>query len=367
MPVVVEDSESLLRGMTGEKPQEPQAEEPEEGAESPGEEEAEAADAGEDSRSGSADRDAEEGEKPEVDPDDVEGEDGLTPHQKAELTRSMQKAISKKHAQLREAEEFAADQYNRLRLAEERASRLERDNARLQAQFDELKKPDPEAGKPRREDFNSDETYRDAVDNWRVDKLFRQRDAERTRADTEARQQELVARAQAMAERAKELVPDWQEKIEGVDAPVPPAIAGYMPKSDKFAELGYYFAEHPERLDELGKLDPDAQLVEIGKIESRLRAFGSKDGAAVDEPSVSPRAANGSRPEKETESAGRSAATEHRAGPSSPRVPKAPVFAPIPAGTGAQVEKELSAMSNREHINKWSKDHGWNPNLRKRH
>src|SRR5690349_13161998 len=59
--------------------------------------------------------------EPVEEPDDIEGDDGLTPRQKRELTLKMQAAIGKKHRALKDAEEFAADQYSERRLAEQRA------------------------------------------------------------------------------------------------------------------------------------------------------------------------------------------------------------------------------------------------------
>src|SRR5271154_3092167 len=73
--------------------------------------------------------------EPEDDKDDVEGEDGLTPHQKRELTQKMQVAIGKKHRALKDAEEFATEQYNERRLAEQRAEAFQNEINALKTQL----------------------------------------------------------------------------------------------------------------------------------------------------------------------------------------------------------------------------------------
>ena len=67
------------------------------------------------------------------DPDDLEGEDGLTPRQKRELTAKMLKSIGKKHRQVKEAEEFAAAQYNERKMAEQRAEEVMRELNEIKA------------------------------------------------------------------------------------------------------------------------------------------------------------------------------------------------------------------------------------------
>ncbi|MHB8392762.1 MAG: hypothetical protein ACYDBH_24825, partial [Acidobacteriaceae bacterium] len=103
---------------------------------------------------------------------DVEGEDGLTPRQKQELSAKMQKAIGRKHRQLREAEEFAAAQYAERQLAEQRAQNLER-------QLEQLKpKVAPaEPQKPKREDFANDSDYIDAQIQYGIQDGLRKEEA----------------------------------------------------------------------------------------------------------------------------------------------------------------------------------------------
>lgn len=298
----------------------------------------------------------------EVDPLDVEGEDGLTPRNKTELTEKMQRAIGKKHRLLKDAEEFAAEQYNERRLAESRAESLDREIKRLQAQLNGAKPAvSAEDGKPDRAKFETDEAYRDAVDEWRVDQKFKARDAK----DREAKQAEeaaaIMEAAKSRVERAIELVPDYKEVTEAADIEVPGYIAGYMQESEMFAELGYHFAKHPEDLEQLKSMPARtaSDLVRVGialsKIQDTLAPFApvAKDDSA----------SNGATPS--TKKPSEAAAPETVVTPSKPRV-SAPIR-PLSSGSAVQVEKDESQMDTREVISKWSKDRRTDLNRRKRH
>ena len=283
--------------------------------------------------------------------DDVEGEDGLTPRQKREFTASMQKTIAKKHRMQREAEEFAAEQYNEKRLAEQRAEQLERELKRLQV------KPEPvqaEAKAPDRKDFETDQAYQDALIDYRVDQKLKAQAAEQAKRDQERKQQEILSAAAARIERAIELVPDFKEVTEAVDMEVPPAVAGYMQRSTMFAELGYHLAKHPDVLERLQSLPPDEQLVEIGEIKSTLKPFAALTAG---------KAPNGEEPSR---SNGEKPSTETGTAPSKPRV-QAPILRPLNAGSAAQVGKDEAEMNTAEVIASWQKKHGARITARKRH
>lgn len=302
--------------------------------------------------------------------DDIEGEDGYTPRQKREFSAAMLKSIGKKHREKLEAEEFAADQYNRARLAEQRAENLERQLAELQ---EKAKPPIEAAKKPERASFESDEAYQDALVEFRVkEQLAKEKQAEAERAEQE-RQAAIIKAATERLQKAAELVPDFQQVTEAADLRVPGHIAGYMQESELFAELGYHFAKNPDIMERLAKLSPAKALVEVGKIESTLKPF-SKDGAAT----TSEKALNGQEPSSKTESASQIAAngkgagptqtesTQQGAGPS--QKSRAPVIRPLGSDSVSQVEKDQSQMSTREVIEKWKRDNPrTNLGLRKRH
>lgn len=294
-----------------------------------------------------ADEKPEKKEAEEV--DDVEGEDGLTPRQKRDLTQKMQSAIGKKHRMLKEAEEFAAAQYSERRMAEQRAEQVERENARLQAQLKGSTPEKADTGKPTRENFQTDAAYQDAIIDWQVDQRFKSRLAEETQRHEAEQQAQVMTQARARIATALELVPDFQEVTEAADLEVPPHVAGYMQKSELFAELGYHFAKNPDDLTRLQKLPRDEALVALGKIESKLQPF-----AVASDSGTKAKVTNGTEPSTETDSR-----------PSKPRA-TAPIT-PLSSGSAMQVQKDESEMTTREAIAAYQKRTHANLGRRQRH
>lgn len=297
---------------------------------------------------------AKTGETATQEGDDVEDAEGLTPKQKRELSATMLKAIGKKHREKKEAEEFAADQYNNRRLAEQRAQELEQ---RLAA----LEKPAVKAEEPKepvRASFQSDAEYQDALIDWKVDQRLRKTQAEEADRHAQEEQNRVVQAATERLRAAAELVPDFAE-VTDKELNVPGHIAAYMQRSPMFAELGYHFGQHPEVLAELRKLPPAEALVELGVIKSTLRPFSETHKATG-------KATNGSAQEPSAASNGTTPSTQTGSSPSKPRG-TAPVITPLPAGGASQVEKDPREMNIRETISDWQKKNQRNLGLRKRH
>lgn len=308
-------------------------------------------------------------EKPAEKPQEKQGDDetpewvkrlGITPDQHKGITEVISKAINKKHGQAKEAEEFAEQVYNERVLAERRAEQLEREVNRLKAQQPQPK-ADPEADKPKRENFQTDEAFRDAMDDWRVDQKFKEREAKEAKAREDARQQEILEAASARVAKAREVVPDYDEVVDDVDAPVPNHIAAYMQESELFAELGYHFAKHPEDLKRLASMPARTYAdlarvgVAIGKIESTLKPFSASATAIEKVNGDKPSPTNGVQPSSDTGQA-----------PSSARA-AAPVIQPLNVGSDSQVEKPVGKMTYAEAKADWEKKHGRNLRLRQRH
>jgi len=299
---------------------------------------------------------------PDHDPDDDEGEDGLTPREKRELSFKMQKAIGRRVARMRDAEEFAAEQYREKRATEQRAQLLEQELQAAKAKIPPEAAPD--TGKPQRDKFASDEAFWEAMTDWRVDQKLAKQAEENARLAAERRTAEILETAKGRILKALELVPDFRDVTEAVDAEVPPVVAGYMQKSEMFAELGYHLAKNPDLLAKLAKLPPDEQLVTIGKIESTLKPFGS---SKTDDDS---KANDGAKPSTSASTNGQqksAAPSDDETGIAQSRArAAAPVIKPL-NGSGAAVEVDPRDMNIRETINDWSKKRQVNLGLRKRH
>jgi len=283
---------------------------------------------------------------------DVEGEDGLTPREKLELTAKMLKSVGKRVREKREAEEFAAEQYN-LRLAAERRAKELEEQIKAPAQRQVV----PEAKtKPQRQDFATDGEYIEAVTNYAVTEAMAKKAADDARVAEEARQAAVMATARERIAKAIELVPDFEDVTGAVDVEVPPHVAGYMQESDMFAELGYFLAKNPEVVVALQKMPPAKQLVEIGKIEGKLSPFAPVAKADGATPSTK---VNGKQPSQ-------AAPRETGEAPSAARR-AAPVITPISTNGSGSVEQNLETMNVRDHIAEFAKTKGVNMLRRQRH
>ena len=293
------------------------------------------------------------------DPDDVEGPDGLTPREKRELTAKMQKAIGKRTLALREAEAFAADQYNARRLAEQRAEQYEREINRFKAQL-EGEKPAPvnADAQPDRAAFKSDEEYANALIDWRVEQRLKAREAEQQKA----RAEQVLEAAKSRIARALEIVPDYREVTESADFIVPAQVAGLMQESELFAELGYHFAQHPEDLGRLAVLPPQKLTLEFRKIEGTLQPFAPSSNGAAKTNGDKPSRANGAKPSTET---GESQSTETGTTPSKPRA-AAPIT-PLSSVTGTLVERPVNERTLADEKAAFQKRAGVNFSRRQRH
>ena len=298
--------------------------------------------------------------------DDVEGEDGLTPRQKREFTKSMLSTIAKKHRAQKEAEEFAASQYNQKTLAEQRAEQLARENADLKAKLAPAPK-EPELKIPAREDFKTDQEYWDAIVDYRVEKKLQVSQAEAERERQAQHEAQVIATATERVTAARELVPDFEEVCASVTKEIPLFVAAHMRESELIGELTYFFGQNPSELDRLGKFTAgvregtraysDAirkQLVELGKIESKLTPFAR---AKVENAST----ASQSKPTDGTK-----AESANGSAPSKPRV-QAPIIEPLNGGSASQVERDEADLTGSQVITRWQKKHGVTLTARKRH
>ena len=297
--------------------------------------------------------------------DDGENPDGLTAEEKSTLTEKMKRAVAKRHSRMKEAEEFAAEQYNTRRLAEQRAEQLERELNRMRAQIkggEQAEQPAQEQNtRPKREAFKTEEDYHDAVVDWRVEQRIQE---DRRKAETEREQQEQQTRKQIVGQRldsAREVVPDFDQIVGAADHHVPEHVGSYMLDSQKVAELGYHFAKHPEDLERISAMPARtaADIMKVGlaisKIEDTLRPFASS-------------ATHGEQPSTQHGNAATRSlkpSTETGSSPSKPRAPEP--IQPLNGTSGPLSNGDEREMNAREVISAWARSRKSNITERKRH
>jgi hypothetical protein len=304
----------------------------------------------------------------EIEADDKPGEDGLTPREKRELSSKMQRAVAKRVVQIREAEEFAAEEMRGRRHAEQHAEALERELEQLRTAQAAAAAPPAAEPEPDRNKFATEGEYISALVSFRVLQALAAGAAAQAKQAAEAEAAEILEAASARISKAIELVPDFEEITKAADVKIPPAVAGYMQQSEMFAELGYFLAKNPETVVAMQKMKPALQLVEIGKIESRLAPFapdstGAKGSSKTDgEPAKpAPRAAaTGAVADP------RAAATGAVADPSAARR-AAPVITPITTSGAGSGDFDPNRASVRENIAEIHRKGGPNLLRRQRH
>jgi len=292
--------------------------------------------------------------------EEVEGEDGLTPSERRDYTSRMLKTVGRKTRQVKEAEEFAAEQYNQRVLADKRAEKAEQERENFKAELAKLQPAKVETStEPQREKFATDKEYQDAMIDWRVDQKLKAKETE----IAEQRRLSVQQNVKASLDRALELIPDFEEVTSAAELNVPGHIVHLMQESGLFAEFGYHFAKNPDELAKLAIATPNKLKLEFQKIESKLTPFASRTAAGADGKP------NGQKPSaSETESAKpTAAASANGVDPSTkPRV-SAPIITPLSAGSDSQVERPARERTYAEEREAWQKKNQRNLNLRKRH
>lgn len=185
------------------------------------------------------------------------------------LSEKVRKKIGAKHRAMKEAEEFAEQQYNERKAAERRAEKLEQELNELKSKSRPEQKTEAKAP-PKSDDFKTVGEYAEALAEYLVEKKLQ----ERTQADETKRQQDAEARVKAefsqRIAKVMEDIPDYEEVVSRADVDVPPHISQHIVESDIGPLLGYHLAKHPEELDRIRKLSPIRAIAELGKLEAKL-------------------------------------------------------------------------------------------------
>lgn len=249
----------------------------------------------------------------------VPNETDLEDDDYAQLTEKQQRAVNKKHRAMKEADEFAEEQYRERKAAERRADEAERKLAEREA----AGKPTPvEAKEPDPKDFTNEKGefdafgYAKALAKHSAEEAVKADRKEQDKLNKEAAEarsyQEYLGRVRTSAKGLE----DWTEVAEeAAELTVSGALTGYLRESEAPAPLLYHLAKHPDELERLNALPTIKAIAAIAKLELSL----TKEPAKADEPDVKPK----------------------------PRAPEP--ITPLANG-GGSVRKDPRDMSTAEHI-----------------
>lgn len=288
-----------------------------------------------------------------VAPEADEDENGLTPAEKAELTRKMQRAIGKKHAKLKDTEEYAAEQLSARRAAEARSAAYEKELAELRAKVAPKEEPKGPPRQPSRAEFDTEEAYSAAWYKWQDDVVAHKVQETLAKERREIAQKDAAKALDAKIDAARGAKDDFDDVVQSFTKPFPSHVEGYIQESDMLGELLYHLGSNPDELARIESLSPAKALVALARIESKLPSFATPVAKAP--PSRPAKAAStGDEPEN---------STPVRASKES----RAPILTPVPTDSDAQVTPETRSV--REEIEHWRKrrDEGHHLFKRKRH
>jgi hypothetical protein len=188
------------------------------------------------------------------------------------VKRKIDKIVAKKHRAMKEAEEFARDEYRERKAAVERAEALQREIDALKAGKSVQGTASSEGDEPKPEDFRTVGEYAKALTKWEVAQA---RKAESAEAAKQTQKQQIEAVQQQFAQRVAETaktIPDYHEVVEAADWEVPHHIQAYIVDSENGARLGYHLAKNRDEFDRIAKLSPIRAFAELGKLEDKLTA-----------------------------------------------------------------------------------------------
>ena len=184
------------------------------------------------------------------------------------------KALAEKRAaEIADAEEFAKQQWNEKRLSDERAARLEAENAELKKGATK-EAPPPDKGKPDPKLFVDDKgqfksfEYAEALAEYAAAKAVsddRKAQSEE-RAKAEAAAAEAIARARVQETEKKH--PDFKEVMDAADVRTHQQVINYLSGSEYIGEVSYYLGKNPEFLARINAMHPLKAIAEIGKLEA---------------------------------------------------------------------------------------------------
>lgn len=163
----------------------------------------------------------------------------------------------------------------RAKAAEMYAQRLEQLMERLPQPAQEP--PSPQ-GKPTREQFDYDEDkYIEALTDWKLrEHITRQQEEYVTRqkqTETQRRQADYAERVQKANTVGMTKFEDYEDVVlANPELVVTPVMADAMTLTDAGPEIAYHLGKNPQEAKRIAVLPPQVQILEIARLEQKLKA-----------------------------------------------------------------------------------------------
>ena len=176
--------------------------------------------------------------------------------------------------------------------SELRANTLELKLRALEAQA----QPMEATARPQRTTFTDDDSYTDALGDWKADQAIAKRERQHAEARQNAEQQEVAQQWDSRQQKAIAAIPDYADVIGKSDVIVPPYVHQALLESEKGPEIAYYLAVHPEEAKRLAAMKPLAAIKRIASLESDLADLDDEPAAPVVKPTELPKKSKAPEP-----------------------------------------------------------------------
>lgn len=169
----------------------------------------------------------------------------------------------------------------RAKAAEQYAARLEHMLERFQ-QPAQPPQPEQPQGKPTREQFDYDEDrYLEALTDWKLqERLQRQQEESYKRqreVESHRRQQDYSTRVEKTNVAGMTKYGDYDAVVlENPELVVTNIMADAMTMTDVGADIAYHLGKHPQEAQRISQLPPQAQILEIGYLATKLKTPAPK-------------------------------------------------------------------------------------------
>lgn len=162
-----------------------------------------------------------------------------------------------------------------------RTTERERDyerNKRLEAEaeLEKLKALIPATDKPKREDFEDDESYFESLADWKIESKLRAKEAVVEKKSSEEIEKraasEVEQEIEDIADRGRDKYNDFATTVFDKDLVLTQAMVEAIIPSDIAEEVLYYLGKNPDVSAAIGEMSPMRAAKEIWKIEEKLGA-----------------------------------------------------------------------------------------------
>lgn len=127
-------------------------------------------------------------------------------------------------------------------------------------------------GPPQRENFETYEAYLEAKADFQVAEKLKEVE---TRAERARQEQSIREREESWQQRQKQAskrYDDFDEVTMSDDLTITPIMAEAIKDSDMGPDVAYYLGKNPDVAEKIARMNPAAQVRELGKIEARLES-----------------------------------------------------------------------------------------------